>query len=115
MAVGKPARQNDGVGISEILRLVPDELDRFLQNVSEGVKRVVVAIGPGKNDDSEFHEVAAPWNIWGTPILAHVGVSDSSVPSWQRLPGFSCEFDKTLLPLNLTALSQACPFPCPPT
>jgi len=39
---------------------VPDELDRFLQDVSEGVKRVVVAIGPGKNDDSKFHEVAAP-------------------------------------------------------
>jgi hypothetical protein len=31
-----------------------------VQNVPDGVKRVVVAIGPGKNDDSEFHCALAP-------------------------------------------------------
>jgi hypothetical protein len=51
--------------------LVPDEFDGLLQNVADGVKRVMVAIGPGKNDDSKFHAVAAPCSTAGTPILAH--------------------------------------------
>jgi len=42
------------------LRLVPDEFDRSLQNIADGVKRVMIAIGSGKNDDSKFHAVAAP-------------------------------------------------------
>jgi hypothetical protein len=60
VAVGKSAGQNDGVAAGEIFRLVPDEFDRFLQDVADGVKRVVVAIGPGKNDDSKFHAVQPP-------------------------------------------------------
>src|SRR5258708_11600502 len=31
----------------------------------------MVAIGPGENDDSKFHAVAAPCSIAGTAILAH--------------------------------------------
>jgi hypothetical protein len=42
-----------------------------VQNVADGVKRVVVAIGPGENDDSKFHVAPAPCGIAGTPILAH--------------------------------------------
>jgi hypothetical protein len=55
-----------------------------VQDVSEGVKRVVVAIGPGKNDDSKFHEVAAPWNIWGVPILAQQSPFDASTKEKQK-------------------------------
>src|SRR5437016_3250949 len=71
VTVGKSTGQDDGVAIREIFRLVPDEFDRLLENVADGVKRVVVAIGPGKNDDSKFHAVAAPCSIAGTSILAH--------------------------------------------
>jgi hypothetical protein len=84
---------------------VPDEFDRFLQDVSEGVKRVVVAIGPGKNDDSKFHEVAAPWNIWGTPILAQQSPSDAStqekremLTQGRRVRGEIAEKRKTFVP-----------------
>src|SRR5467141_5243026 len=71
IAVGKSAGQDNGVAIRQILGLVPDEFDGLLQNVADGVKRVMVAIGPGKNDDSKFHAVAAPCSIAGTSILAH--------------------------------------------
>jgi hypothetical protein len=50
---------------------VPDKFDALLEDVADGVKRVVVAIGPGENDDSKFHVVAAPCSVAGTPILAH--------------------------------------------
>jgi hypothetical protein len=64
------AGQDDGVAIREIFGLVPNEFDRFLEDIADGVKRVVVAIGPGENDDSKFHVVAAPCSVAGTPILA---------------------------------------------
>src|SRR5207253_11255961 len=70
VAVGKSAGQNDGVAIRKIFRLVPDEFDGLLEDVSDGVKGVVVAIGPGKNNDSKFHAVAAPCYFAGTVILA---------------------------------------------
>jgi hypothetical protein len=50
--------------------LVPDEFDLLLQDISNGVKRVVVAIGPGENYDSKFHAVVAPGKNVGTVILA---------------------------------------------
>src|SRR6267378_1605491 len=71
IAVGKSAGQNNGVAIRQIFGLVPDEFDGLPQNVADGVKRVMVAIGPGENDDSKFHAVAAPCSIAGTSILAH--------------------------------------------
>jgi len=49
---------------------VPDKFDGLLQDVADGVKRVVVAIGPGENDDSKFHAVPAPCVIARTPTLA---------------------------------------------
>src|SRR5882724_9442909 len=69
--MSEPTRQNNGVAIGQILRLVPDELDRLFQNVADGVKSVVIAIRSGKNDDSEFHRVVTPWSIRGILILAH--------------------------------------------
>ena len=71
IAVGKSTRKNDGVTIREIFGLVPDEFHRLMKDVADGVKRVVVAIGPGKNDDSKFHALAAPCGVAGTLILAH--------------------------------------------
>jgi len=56
------------------------------QNVADGVKRVMVAIGPGKNDDSKFHAVAAPVAL-RNPILAH---SDH-----RHLPAALSNFHKT--------------------
>src|SRR5713226_1003515 len=63
IAVREAARQNDGVAIREVLRLVPDKFDGLFQDVPEGIKRVVVAIGPGEDDDSKFHVVVTPWGI----------------------------------------------------
>ena len=56
----KSTGQDNGVAIRKILRLVPDEFNRLFQDVPEGVKRVVVTIGPGKDDDSKFHVLVAP-------------------------------------------------------
>jgi hypothetical protein len=60
IAMRESTRQNDSVAIHEILRLVPDEFDRFVQHTADGVKRVVITIGSGKDYDSEFHCVLAP-------------------------------------------------------
>jgi hypothetical protein len=60
IAISKTAWQDNGVTICEILRLMPNEFNGLVQNVPDGVKRVVVAIGPGENDDSEFHCALAP-------------------------------------------------------
>jgi len=51
--------------------LVPNEFDGLVQDVADGVKRVVVAIRAGKNYDSEFHRVGSPWSIRGNFILPH--------------------------------------------
>jgi len=70
VAVGKAAGQDDGVAIRQVLRLVPDKLDGLVQDVADGVKRVVIAIRAGKNDDSEFHRVGSPRSIQGNSILS---------------------------------------------
>jgi hypothetical protein len=57
--------------------LVPDEFNGLFEDVADGVKRVVVAIGPGKNYDSKFHVVAAPCGIAGTPILAQLSAAQA--------------------------------------
>ncbi len=75
IAKGEAAREDDSVAIRKVFRLVPDEFNGLVQDVSESVKRVVVAIGPGKDDDSKFHAVVAPWNILGNSILAQCRVS----------------------------------------
>jgi len=60
VAVGKAAGQDDGVAIREVLRLVPDEFDGFVQDAAERVKRVVIAIRAGKDYDSKLHRVGLP-------------------------------------------------------
>jgi len=55
VAVGKAAGEDDGVAAVEVFRLVPDEFDGLLEDVADGVEGVVVAVGPGKDYDSEFH------------------------------------------------------------
>src|SRR5258708_2775048 len=72
VAEGETAGQDDSIAIREIFGLMPDEFDGLLEDVADGVKRVVVAIGPGENDDSKFHAVAAPCSFTGTPILAYM-------------------------------------------
>src|SRR5277367_2594842 len=73
VAIGEAPRKDDGVAIREVLRLVPDELDGFVQDVCERVKRVVITIRSGKNYDSEFHCALAPSGIRESFILAHGG------------------------------------------
>src|SRR6266403_991222 len=50
---------------------IPPLLANFSTDFITGEKRAMVAIGPGENDDSKFHAVAAPCSIAGTSILAH--------------------------------------------
>src|SRR5215472_9206613 len=74
VAVGKTTGQDDSVTIRQIFRLVPDEFDALSEAVSDGVKGVVVAIGPGKNNDSKFHAAAAPLSrcersYFSTPVF----------------------------------------------
>jgi hypothetical protein len=55
---------------------MPDELNRLMEHIADGVERVVIAIGSGKDDDSKFHALAAPGDVAGTVILtqrAHRG------------------------------------------
>jgi hypothetical protein len=40
---------------------MPDEFDGLAENFAEGIKSVVIAIRSGKDNDSKFHRVAAPW------------------------------------------------------
>jgi hypothetical protein len=63
--VGEAAGENNGVTIGEILRLMPDEFDGFVEDVADGVERVVIAVGPGKDEDSKFHAAMTPSGIWG--------------------------------------------------
>jgi len=60
------------------LRLVPDEFDGLLEDVSDGVIRVVIAIGPRKNDNSKFHCGGSPLLLAGTLILAHLSAGHTS-------------------------------------
>jgi hypothetical protein len=69
--VGKPARQDNRIAIGKVLRLVPNELDRFFQDAAYGVERVVIAVGARKNNYSKFHALVAPSGILGKLILAH--------------------------------------------
>src|SRR5262245_49342674 len=55
----KTARQNDRLSAAEIGLLVPDEFRLLTEHVLDGVVGIVVAIGSGKDDDSEFHTWSA--------------------------------------------------------
>src|SRR5712692_3179679 len=91
IAKREPARQDNRVAIREILGLVPDEFDGLFEDVADGVVRVLVAIGPGKNDDSKFRAGAAPWRNLGSVILAHTEARRSPrkgaiTKDWERVP-----------------------------
>src|SRR5207245_8579307 len=108
VAVGESAGQDDGVAIREILGLVPYEFDGLLQDVADGVKSVVVAIGPGENDDSKFHAVVAPCCIAGTPILAHTSLIQIERPA--GLEGGGADASGAGLGKACTALSRPSTF-----
>src|SRR6266478_2714851 len=76
--IGEPARQNNGVAIGQVLRLVPDELHRSLEDVADGVKRVVIAVGARKDNYSKFHAVIAPWASEENPFY-HIQPSSSGI------------------------------------
>src|SRR5712692_1605963 len=60
VAVSEPARQHDGVIASQVVGLVPDEINRLGKDGADGVVGVVVAIRARKDPHSEFHFACAP-------------------------------------------------------
>jgi hypothetical protein len=72
VAVGEAAWEDDGVAIVEVFGLVPDEFDGLLEYVADGVEGVMIAVGPGKDYDSEF-QCAPPGSDAGRLILAQRG------------------------------------------
>jgi hypothetical protein len=48
---------------------VPDQFHGLVQNLSQRIKSIVIAIGTGKNNNSKFHCGLAPEVIWGISIL----------------------------------------------
>src|SRR5882724_10875367 len=108
--MSEPTWQNNDVAIGQILRLVPDELDRLFQNVADGVKSVVIAIRSGKNDNSEFHRVVTPWSIRGILILAHQPVFSGTIGGVRRLVEkvtFFLGFQPQVAKLQAFALANA--------
>ena len=67
IAIRKAAGQDDRIEAGEIFGLVPDEFDRLPQDAADGVESVVIAIGTGKDDNTNFHRLATPW---GRNIIA---------------------------------------------
>jgi hypothetical protein len=39
----------------QIFGLMPDEFHRLLQNIADGMERVVIAVRPGEDYDPKFH------------------------------------------------------------
>src|SRR6266436_2203095 len=76
--ISEAARQDNGVAIGKVLRLVPDELYGLLEDVADGVKRVVIAVGARKNNYSKFHAVIAPWASEENPFY-HIQPSSSGI------------------------------------
>src|SRR5712675_185764 len=101
IAMREPARQNNSVASSQVFRLVPDKLHRLFQDITDGVKSVVVAIRPRKNNYSKFHGVAAPDGIWGTLILAQLN----------EFPG---RYWKTVIPSEARNLTRVFLWPAEP-
>jgi hypothetical protein len=55
IAVREPAWQHDDISAPETRLLVPDELGLLAEHVLGRVVGVVIAVGPGKDNDAEFH------------------------------------------------------------
>ena len=55
IAIRKAAGQQDGVKAGNVLRLMPDEFRRLVQDFVDGVKSVVIAVRSGKDDNTNLH------------------------------------------------------------
>jgi hypothetical protein len=55
IAESKPSGNDDGIGILQVMRFVPEESNRLFGYLLNGPERVVIAVGAGKDDDAEFH------------------------------------------------------------
>ncbi len=55
IAVGESAGNDDGIAIFQIMRFVPEKTCRLFGDVLDGPVGIVVAVRPGKDDDSKFH------------------------------------------------------------
>ena len=49
------ARDNDGVAILQIMRVVPQERDRLPGDILDRPVRIMVTVGAWENDDAKFH------------------------------------------------------------
>jgi hypothetical protein len=56
IAVGKPAGQNDHLGALQTGVFVPDQLSGLAEHLGRCMIRIVVAVGAGEDDDTEFHQ-----------------------------------------------------------
>ena len=56
VAMRKPPWQDHNVGAVEIAFLVPHKFGVFADDMFHGVVGIVIAVGSGKDDDSEFHD-----------------------------------------------------------
>src|SRR5208282_5076360 len=70
VAVRKAAGKDQRVKARQIFALVPDEFDRLVQHIRYGIKRIVIAIGSGKDYDSKFHARVAPAMAFGNISLS---------------------------------------------
>jgi hypothetical protein len=55
VTVRKSTGKNYGVGAGEISGLMPDEFGLLAENVMRDVESVIITIGAGENDNTEFH------------------------------------------------------------
>ena len=62
VAIRKAARNQHRIHALQILRVVPEKRNRLLRNLRDHVVGVVVAIGPRKDQNAEFH--ASRLTVW---------------------------------------------------
>jgi hypothetical protein len=55
IAVGKPPREDNGIYITKIVGVVPDEVRLLAEVPIHGEPRIVIAIAAGKNNNAKFH------------------------------------------------------------
>jgi hypothetical protein len=63
VSISESAGQNDYIAACQVFGLMPDELNGLPKNVTDSIKGVMIAIGPGKDHYSEFHAVVTPCGI----------------------------------------------------
>src|SRR5467141_1118610 len=60
IAISKPAGQNDGVKTSDLFGLMPQEFNRLMKDLAQGVVGVVVTVRAREHDHTEFHRASSP-------------------------------------------------------